>query len=378
MAETASRSGASVPVRTSAPAYGAAAASAGTTDSADTTDTTDLIVVGGGPAGCAAARTAAGVGMRTILIEPDGLCRTLHRIPALDNVLGGWTDGRRLADSVAAEIRATRLCRLELGSRVRDVHADDERVTVTVTVAADTPDAPDACGSTKTITAPYAVIATGVAPVQPADAAWITAPRGLRLPPLWRADAAADVASRTILVLGGDRPIGTFLRAHPDTGTRLLVAYPGADAYKTEEIRDDPRVTLLPVRHVTLTRHGPDGVAAELTCRDGERRTVTADAAYASIGSAPAAPGGGLVRGGDGYCRPADQHPRLLVAGDLRGARFQRIMTAMGSGSEAALQAYYASLTRPSATEPSATQPSATEPSATQSSITRPSVTRQP
>ncbi|MFD9242419.1 FAD-dependent oxidoreductase [Streptomyces sp. NPDC059556] len=357
MAETESRSGAS----------------------AVSTDTTELIVVGGGPAGCAAARTAAGVGMRTILIEPDGLCRTLHRIPALDNVLGGWTDGRRLADSVAAEIRATRLCRLELGSRVKDVHADDERVTVTVTVVADvtdapeTPDTPDACGSTKTITAPYAVIATGVAPVQPADAAWITAPRGLRLPPLWRADAAADVASRTILVLGGDRPIGTFLRAHPDTGTRLLVAYPGEDAYKTEEIRDDPRVTLLPVRHVTLTRHGPDGVAAELTCRNGERRTVTADAAYASIGSAPAAPGGGLVRGGDGYCRPADQHPRLLVAGDLRGARFQRIMTALGSGSEAALQAYYASLT-----QQSATQPSATEPSATQPSFTQPSVTQQP
>ncbi|MFE6814799.1 FAD-dependent oxidoreductase [Streptomyces sp. NPDC057677] len=323
------------------------------------TDTTDLIVVGGGPAGCAAARTAAGVGMRTILIEPDGLCRTLHRIPALDNVLGGWTDGRVLADSVAAEIRATRLCRLELGSRVTDVHADDERVTVTVTVVGDaadgadvtgTPCAPDAGGSTKTITAPYAVIATGVAPVQPADAAWITAPRELRLPPLWRADEASGAASRTLLVLGADRPIGTFLRAHPDTGTRLLVAYPGEDAYKTEEIRDDPRVTLLPVRHATLTRHGPDGVAAELTCRDGRRRTVTADAAYASIGSAPTAPRGGLVRGGDGYCRPADQHPRLLVAGDLRAARFQRIMTAMGSGSEAALKAYYASLPQPSAT----------------------------
>lgn len=319
--------------------------------STDTTDTTDLIVVGGGPAGCAAARTAAGVGMRTILIEPDGLCRTLHRIPALDNVLGGWTDGRVLADSVAAEIRATRLCRLELGSRVTDVHADDERVTATVTVVGaaadvtDTPCAPDTLGSTKTITAPYAVIATGVAPVQPADAAWITAPRELRPPPLWRADEASGTASRTLLVLGADRPIGTFLRAHPDTGTRLLVAYPGEDAYKTEEIRDDPRVTLLSVRHVTLTRHGPDGVAAELTCRDGRRRTVTADAAYASIGSAPTAPGGGLVRDGDGYCRPADQHPRLLVAGDLRAARFQRIMTAMGSGSEAALRAYYASLT---------------------------------
>ncbi|MFJ5142910.1 FAD-dependent oxidoreductase [Streptomyces sp. NPDC088707] len=310
----------------------------------DADDATDLIVVGGGPAGCAAARTAAGVGMRTVLIEPDALCRTLHRIPALDNVLGGWTDGRELADSIAAEIRSTKLCRLELGSRVTDVHADGDRVLVTVTAGVTV--APDAGRSGKVLTAPYAVIATGVAPAQPGDAAWITAPRGLTLPPLWQADAAADVAARTILVLGGDRPIGTFLRAHPATGPRLLVAYPEADGYKIEEVRDDPRVTLLPVEHVTLTRHGPEGTTAELTCRDGDRRTVTADAAYVSIGSAPTAPGGRLVRDQDGYCRPADQHPRVLVAGDLRAARFQRIMTAMGSGSEAALQAYYASLTR--------------------------------
>ncbi|MYS32518.1 pyridine nucleotide-disulfide oxidoreductase, partial [Streptomyces sp. SID4920] len=58
--------------------------------------------------------------------------------------------------------------------------------------------------------------------------------------------------------------------------------------------------------------------------------------------SAPAAPAGDPVRGADGYCAPADQHPRVLVAGDLRSARYQRIMTALGSGSEAALHAYYA------------------------------------
>lgn len=331
MAETASSPGAPAPTRTPAPVSDADPAS-------EATATTDLIVVGGGPAGCAAARTAAGVGMRTILIEPDGLCHTLHRIPALDNVLGGWTDGRELAGSIGAELRSTELCRLELGTRVTDVHADDDRVTVGVTGTPDT--------GRKVITAPYAVVATGVAPLQPGDVAWITAPGGPTLPSLWQADAAADAVPRTILVLGGDRPIGTFLRAHPATGTRLLVAYPETDTYKIEEIRDDPRVTLLPVEHVTLTRYGgPDGAAAELTGRSGKRRTVTADAAYVSIGSAPAAPGGGLVRGEDGYCRPADQHPRVLVAGDLRAARFQRIMTAMGSGSEAALQAYYASLT---------------------------------
>ncbi|MCB5910160.1 FAD-dependent oxidoreductase [Streptomyces pinistramenti] len=289
---------------------------------------TDVIVIGGGPAGCAAARMAASVGMRSILIEPDALCRNLYRIPALDNVLGGYTSGPQLADSITTELHRTELCRLELGRRVTELRADEAHVAVTV----DTGDR---------LTAPYAIVATGVGPLQPRDAAWISAPDGLTLPPLWQAEAD-DAEGRTLLVLGGDRPIGTFLRAHPTIDTRLLVAYPEADAYKVEEIRDDSRVRLLPVEHLTLARRDGTAITAEAVGQDGERQTVTVDAAYLSIGNAPTAPPGALIRRADGYCPPADQHPRLIVAGDLRSARFQRIMTALGSGSEAALQAYYA------------------------------------
>ncbi|MEE1791054.1 FAD-dependent oxidoreductase [Streptomyces sp. BE308] len=294
----------------------------------DTDTDTDLIIVGGGPAGCAAARTAAGVGMRSVLIEADTLCRNLYRIPALNNVLGGHTDGPALADAITGELKSTRLCRLELGRRAVELRADDDRVAVTLDTGT-------------RLTAPYAVVATGVGPLQPHDAAWITAPESLTLPPLWQVDPD-DAEGRTLLVLGGDRPIGTFLRAHPTVGTRLLVAYPDSDAYKIEEIRDDPRVTLLPVAHLTLAPSGGGQVTAEAVGRDGVRRTVTADAAYLSIGSVPTAPPGDLVRGADGYCPPTGRCSRLIVAGDLRSARFQRIMTAMGSGSEAALRAYYA------------------------------------
>ncbi|MFI5567696.1 FAD-dependent oxidoreductase [Streptomyces sp. NPDC051740] len=292
------------------------------------THDTDLIVIGGGPAGCAAARMAAGVGMRSILIEPDALCRNLYRIPVLNNVLGGYTSGPELADSITTELKSTELCRLELGRYVTELRADEAHVTVTLDTAT-------------RLTAPYAVVATGVGPLQPRDVPWITASDGLTLPPLWQADAD-DAEGRTLLVLGGDRPIGTFLRAHPTTDTRLLVAHPAADEYKTEEIREDPRVTLVPVEHLTLGSAEGTVVSAEAVGRDGERQTVTADAAYLSIGNAPTAPSGDLTRGADGYCPPADQHPRVIVAGDLRSARFQRIMTALGSGSEAALHAYYA------------------------------------
>lgn len=42
---------------------------------------------------------AASVGMRSILVEPDRLCRNLYRIPALNNVLGGYTSGLEPADT---------------------------------------------------------------------------------------------------------------------------------------------------------------------------------------------------------------------------------------------------------------------------------------
>ncbi|MFG3346032.1 pyridine nucleotide-disulfide oxidoreductase [Streptomyces sp. NPDC048018] len=350
---------------------------------------TDLLVVGGGPAGCAAARMAASVGMRSILIEPDTLCRNLYRIPALNNVLGGYTSGPEFADAVTAELTSTGLCRIELGRRVTDLRVTDGPVPGPGAEAALAPDphapdphaadshapdphAPDPHASSPhaadchapvspapassapdghvtvtldtgaCLTAPYAVVATGVGPLQPGDVPWIDAPTALTLPPLWQADAA-EAEGRTLLVLGGDRPIGTFLRAHPTVATRLLVAHPAADAYKTEEVRDDPRVTLLPVERLVLRREqGASAVTAETVGPRGERRSVSADAAYLSIGNAPTAPAGDLVRGADGYCPPGAQHPRVIVAGDLRSARFQRIMTALGSGSEAALQAYYA------------------------------------
>lgn len=288
----------------------------------------DLIIIGGGPAGCAAARMAASVGMRSVLVEPDSLCRNLYRIHALNNVLGGYTSGPQLADSITTELKSTELCRIELGRHATRLHAADDHVTITLDTGTQ-------------LTAPHVVVATGVGPLQPKDAAWITAPANLILPPLWQAEEV-DVEGRRLLILGGDRPIGTFLRAHPTTDTRLLVAYPPSDDYKIEEISDDPRVTLLPTEHLTLRPSGTTARTAEIVGRDGERQIVTSDSAFLSIGTTPTAPHGDLVRDPAGYCRPSHQHPRVIVAGDLRSARFQRIMTAMGSGSEAALNAYYA------------------------------------
>lgn len=85
---------------------------------------------------------AANVGMGSILIEPDRLCHNLYRIPTLKNVLGGYTNGPELADTIATELKSTKLCHLELGRRATQLSTDDDHVTVTVTLANGGPERP--------------------------------------------------------------------------------------------------------------------------------------------------------------------------------------------------------------------------------------------
>lgn len=302
---------------------------AGSADPADPADAADLIVIGGGPAGCAAVLMAASVGLRSTLVEADALCGKLRRIPALGNVLGGFTSGPELAAAIARDVAATGSCRTELGVRAAEVHAGEDAVTVTLNTG-------------RRLTAPYAVVATGVGPMPVRGARWLTlAPECATPAGLW--DAQPPEKARSLLVLGADRPLGTFLRAHRDLDAAVVVAYPAEDDYKTDEVRADPRVTLLPVTALRLGL-GPEGAsyAAESTGRDGRASTRTADAVFLNLGSAPRPPRGDLVSDSLGYCPPGRQHPRLLTAGDLRSPRFQRIMSATGSGADAALRAYYA------------------------------------
>jgi thioredoxin reductase (NADPH)/alkyl hydroperoxide reductase subunit F len=133
---------------------------------------TDLIIVGGGPAGCAAALMAASVGMRSVLIEADALCAKLQHIAAVTNVVGGHTSGPELAAAIANDVTRTGLCRVELGVRATEINAFDDHVTVTL-------------DSGPRLTAPYAVVATGVGPLAVEDASWLTAPDGVALPTLW-------------------------------------------------------------------------------------------------------------------------------------------------------------------------------------------------
>jgi thioredoxin reductase (NADPH)/alkyl hydroperoxide reductase subunit F len=215
-----------------------------------------------------------------------------------------------------------------LGRTATAVHAADDHVRVEV----------DDGGCYR---APYAVVATGVRPQTIAEADWIVQDREVHAEALWEAEAT-DLAGARLLVLGIDRPLGTLLRSHPDLDLRLLVLYSTAEQYKAEEVGADPRVGLLPTAHLRLA-HGTDGLIRLSAIDDaGEERNFAVDHLYLNLGSRPVVPAGDVRTDTSGYCPPTYQHPRVLVAGDLRGARYQRIMTAFGSGAEAALTAYYA------------------------------------
>jgi hypothetical protein len=276
---------------------------------------TDLIIIGGGPAGCAAAVMAASVGLTSAIIEPKArLGGALWRIAAIDNFLGGHRTGPSLAAAVLADVE--RAAPDVVQAEATHVEVGDDFVSVMLAGGGQ-------------VTGKHVVVATDVAPVQPHDSAWITAPTALTLPPLWEAEPDGAVG-QTWLVLGADRPLGTFLRAHPDLDVKLLVPHPPSDAYKAKEVAGDRRVALIPVGALAIDQSlvaQPGGLHGDLT--------------FTNIGVAPVVIRG-LVHDADGYYPVDGQHPRVHIAGDLRSPRGQRVQTAMGSGAEAALNAYYA------------------------------------
>ncbi|MCW2629360.1 FAD-dependent oxidoreductase [Mycobacterium sp.] len=292
------------------------------------TSDTDLIIVGGGPAGCAAAVMASSLGIRSVLLEPRALCHKLRHISSTVNVLGGFPSGRELAARITDDVAGAAHCDVRLGRTATAVRAADDHVRVEL----------DDGGSYR---APYAVVATGVRPQATAEADWIVQDSEVSAKALWEAEAS-DLTGAQLLVLGIDRPLGTLLRTHPDVDMRLLVLYSTAEQYKADEIHADPRVGLLPIAHLELL-HGTDGLLRLRAVADtGDERGFAVDHLFLNLGSRPVAPHGDLRTDASGYCPPGIQHPRILVAGDLRGPRYQRILTAFGSGAEAALTAYYA------------------------------------
>ena len=289
----------------------------------------DVLIVGAGPAGVAAAVMAASLKLRTVVVEDRQVGGKLHTIGAVENMPGNWSTGPELARALAMDlnrIQASGRCTV-VPARAVAVNSHDDRAELTL-------------DDGQVLTGYSIVVATGVTSLTPADAEWVTAPDDLTAPPLWRA-TPESLTGRTY-VLGADRPLGTWVRAHPEARTTLHVLCPPADDYKAVEVAGEDRIRLVPVSHVTITRPSyGDGWTVEAKDRDGERKVYAVTTVLTNLGTKPAALNG-LALGEDGYCPPNQQPHRIRIAGDLRSARYQRIATAQGSGAEAVLSSYYA------------------------------------
>ncbi|MFJ9597967.1 FAD-dependent oxidoreductase [Streptomyces virginiae] len=288
----------------------------------------DVLVIGAGPAGVAAALMATSLNMKVLVVEADSVGGKLQTIGALENVSGNWTTGPQLAEALATDLsRLEQAGRCSLvRSRAVGVKGHSDQVEVLL-------------ADTHVLTAQAVVVSTGVAAMTPSDTDWISAAPSLSTPPLWRAKPE-QVGPRTY-VLGGDRPLGTWLRAHPKSSVALHVLAPPTDDYKLVEVSGDDRIQVVPVSSVVISRpENGDGFIVEVQDRQRERKVYAATAVLSNLGSRPAALEG-LTSDETGYCPPDLQHPRIFIAGDLRSGRYQRITTAQGSGAEAALAYYY-------------------------------------
>ncbi|MFJ8017404.1 FAD-dependent oxidoreductase [Streptomyces sp. NPDC096339] len=288
----------------------------------------DVLVVGAGPAGMAAALMATSLNMKVLVVEADSVGGKLQTIGALENVSGNWTTGPQLAEALAADLARLQQagrCRM-IRSRAVGVRGYFDRAELLL-------------ADDRVLTARAIVVSTGVATMAPSDTDWVRIAPSLPTPPIWRA-TPEQIGQRTY-VLGGDRPLGTWLRAHPESSVTLHVLAPPTDDYKLVEVSGDDRVRVVPVSSVAISRpeYG-DGFVVEVEGRQGEHKVYVATAVLSNLGNRPAALEG-LSLDETGYCPPDMQHPRIFIAGDLRSGRYQRITTAQGSGAEAALAYYY-------------------------------------
>ena len=308
----------------------------------------DLVVVGGGPAGLAAAIYGASEGLSTVLLDavaPGGQAASTSRI---ENFLGfpfGVSGGDLIGQAV--------LQALKFGVRV---YAPCEAVALTQ-IGTDLLDVTLADG--RIIRARSAIVTSGAAYRRLALDRWEDFERSgvyYAATPL----ELRQVQSKPVIVVGGANSAGQaalYLAAH---GSPVHLVIRGTDlrtrmsSYLADRLADDPRVQVHTASQVT----GLDG--------DGTLESVTIDSAgavdarglFCFIGADPATSwlptldrdSGGFVRTGTDVAVQSiaqwrdlgrepfpfeTSAPRVFAAGDVRRGSMKRVAAAVGEGSSA-------------------------------------------
>lgn len=315
----------------------------------------DLVIVGGGPAGLAAAVYGASEGLRTVIVEGEAPGGQAGQSASIENYLG-FPEGLSGADLAAraveqaerfgAEIVATRRAvRLEADGAYRCVHLDDG----------------------ETLECHSVLLATGVE--------W----RELEAPGcgelvgagVYYGAAAAEaeaVRGRDVHLVGAGNSAGQaamFLSRYARSVTLMAVEESFAERmsdYLLRRVEDTPNIRQRPC--CTVDRADGSGRLEAITVRDvntGEMETVSTEALFVFIGAAPRTEwleetlardergfiltgsslprdGAGRIAGWQEERRPfllETSLPGVFAAGDARSGSVKRVASAVGEGAMA-------------------------------------------
>ncbi len=308
----------------------------------------DLVIVGGGPAGLAAAVYGASEGLRTVMIEREAPGGQAGQSSKIENYLGfpqglsgseltqrATSQARRLGAELLTVQDAVGL-RVEGSGRFVELSGGGALSANCVLVASgvayrqlETPGFPELTG---------AGIYYGAAVTE-----------------------ARSCADQHVVIIGGANSAGqaaVYFSEHAEKVTMLVrsTLEKSMSHYLIERISKLGNIDILAGSHATAAE-GEDGHLARLHVRngDGGERVLDADACFVFIGAAPRTDWlagvvmrddrgfilAGLDAKADGWPLPRDPYlletsvPGVFVAGDVRSRSIKRVASAVGEGSMA-------------------------------------------
>ncbi|KKW65640.1 thioredoxin-disulfide reductase [Mycolicibacterium elephantis] len=326
-------------------------------------DLYDLAVIGGGPAGLAAAVYGASEGLKTVLIEAATTGGQAGRSSRIENYLGFPTGVSGAELTMSARLQAERFgAEVITTRRAARLHADDTGSAKTIEL-----------DGGETIAARAIIVATGVEYRQlrgvrgcwddPAGDACNYVGRGVYYGA--SVSEATECQGEDVYIVGGANSAGQaaiFMSGEAKSVTMLVRGPSLADSmshYLVERIENNPKITVRTCTEV-VDSVGEDGHLTGLVLLhrpSGERETVNCDRMCCFIGAEPRTDWldivakddhGFILSGPDvskvaGWTLDRPPHhletsvPGVFVAGDVRSESAKRVAAAVGEGSMAVM-----------------------------------------
>jgi thioredoxin reductase (NADPH) len=309
----------------------------------------DLVIVGGGPAGLAAAVYGASEGLRTIMVESEAPGGQAGQSSRIENYLGfpAGLSGSDLARRATDQARRLGAELLTVSDAI-GLRAEGAGRIVELT------------GGVQ-LSANCVLVASGVS-YRKMDAPGLAELTGAGVYYGAALTEARSCADQHVVVIGGANSAGQAAVYFSGYANRVSMLVRGDSLAKSmshyliEQIAGLPNVDVL-TRTQAIAAEGENGRLARLRLRgpDGEERSVDADACFIFIGALPRTEwlDGVVARDSHGFILAGpDTHshgwplsrepytletsvPGVFVAGDVRARSIKRVASAVGEGSMA-------------------------------------------